>query len=265
MMQKIESVKNEQIKKINKLKQKKYRQQAGKYLLEGWHVIKEALINRPQEVEIILTVSDHLAVLRPYLRDHSWIVLEINDRVAEVLSDTVHTDGIFAVAKLPEFSETTLLNHENKPWLVLDQVQDPGNAGTMVRTADAAGFAGVIFSAGAIDPFNSKVVRSMQGSQFHLIVAQVHDLKAFLEIQRQQDYQIFGTLVDSSATDIRQIALANQQYVLMMGNEAHGLSTELAALADDNLYLPIFGQAESLNVAIAAAVLMYQLQMQVDL
>ena len=105
----------------------------------------------------------------------------------------------------------------------------------------------------------------MQGSQFHLIVAQVHDLKAFLEIQRQQDYQIFGTLVDSSATDIRQIALANQRYVLMMGNEAHGLSTELAALADDNLYLPIFGQAESLNVAIAAAVLMYQLQMQVDL
>lgn len=264
-MQKIESVKNEQIKKINKLKQKKYRQQEGKYLLEGWHVIKEALINQPQQVEIILTVADHLSELQPYLRNQSWLVFEINERVAEVLSDTVHTDGIFAVATLPDFSTAVLNAAEDKPWLVLDQVQDPGNAGTMVRTADAAGFAGVIFSAGAIDPFNSKVVRSMQGSQFHLIVAQVPNLLAWLTTQREAQYRIFGTLVDASATDIRQIALTDQHYVLMMGNEAHGLSSELATFADDNLYLPIFGQAESLNVAIAAAVLMYQLQMQLDL
>lgn len=264
-MQKIESVKNDQIKKINKLKQKKYRQQEGKYLLEGWHVIKEALVNQPKQVETILTMPDHLAELRPLLQDNSWIVIEINERVAEVLSDTVHTDGIFAVALLPKFSAEVLASVPSKPWLVLDQVQDPGNAGTMVRTADATGFAGVIFSAEAIDPFNSKVVRSMQGSQFHLIVAQVPDLVDFLDNQRQQGYRIFGTLVDNTATDIREIALTNQQYVLMMGNEAHGLSAELAAIADDNLYLPIFGQAESLNVAIAAAVLMYQLQMQVDL
>ncbi|WP_164506800.1 TrmH family RNA methyltransferase [Lapidilactobacillus bayanensis] len=264
-MQKIESVKNDQIKKINKLKQKKYRQQEGQYLLEGWHVIKEVLVNRPEDVELILTVPDHLAELRPFLKANSGAVIEINERVATVLSDTVHTDGIFAVAQLPGFSDETLLNHENKPWLVLDQVQDPGNAGTMVRTADAAGFAGVIFSAGAIDPFNSKVVRSMQGSQFHLVVAQVADLNHFLEMQRQQNYRIFGTLVDNQATDIRQITLSDQRYLLMMGNEAHGLSSELATIADDNLYLPIFGQAESLNVAIAAAVLMYQLQMQADL
>lgn len=259
-MQKIESTKNEQIKQINKLKQKKYRQQTQTYLLEGAHVIMEALNNRPEEILTILSVADHLTLVAPFADRFKLTLLEVSPQIAEVLSDTVNTDGLFAVAKLP--NATAISFDSDKPWLVLDCVADPGNAGTMVRTADAAGFAGVVFSDGAIDPFNSKVVRSMQGSQFHLQVIQLADLTRFLTTQREKGYRLFGTLVDEHATDIRQVKLVDQRYLLMMGNEAHGLSAELAELADDNLYLPIFGNAESLNVAIAAAVIMYQLQMQ---
>ncbi|MFD1466338.1 TrmH family RNA methyltransferase [Lapidilactobacillus mulanensis] len=259
-MQKIESTKNEQIKQINKLKQKKYRQQTNTYLLEGWHVIKEALTHQPAEILTLLMTNDHFEEVDPFLVNAKFAVLQISPQIAEILSDTVHTDGIFAVAKLPDPQKIEL--DIEKPWLVLDHIADPGNAGTMVRTADAAGYAGVVFSAGAIDPFNSKVVRAMQGSQFHLQVLQLDDLEAFLTAQRKKGYRLFGTLVDDSATDIREVTLKDQHYVLMMGNEAHGLSPELAEIANDNLYLPIFGNAESLNVAIAAAVIMYQLQMK---
>lgn len=259
-MQKIESPKNEQIKQIKKLQQKKYRQQQGRYLLEGWHSVKEALNNRPAQIKLLLVEADYLATVLPVAEKVSVDqVIEITPRVTEVLSETVHPEGVFAV--IANQAPITTDQAEPRPWLVLDRVQDPGNAGTMVRTADAAGFAGVVFSEGGIDPWNSKVVRSMQGSQFHLQVLQVPDLKTWLLNQRTAGYQLLGTLVDPQATDMRAFQPASGAYALVLGNEAHGMAPELAAEMDVNLYVPIFGHAESLNVAIAAAILMYQLQL----
>lgn len=260
-MQKIESPKNEQIKQLKKLQQKKYRQQQHRYLLEGWHSIKEALVNQPAQVSLLLAEADYLEVAAPYLTDFpEKNVIAINERVTEILSETVHPEGIFAVIEQSDVT-TPLATSPAKPWLVLDRVQDPGNAGTMVRTADAAGFAGVVFSAGGIDPWNSKVVRSMQGSQFHLQIVQVPDLAAWLVAQQQAGLQLIGTLVDPQATDMQSFHAQSGAYALVLGNEAHGMAPELAALMDVNLYVPILGKAESLNVAIAAAVLMYHLQL----
>lgn len=259
-MQKIESPKNEQIKQIKKLQQKKYRQQQGQYLLEGWHSIKEALNNRPEQIKLLLVEADYLPLVTALANQVSaGPTIEITARVTETLSETVHPEGVFAVIAKQETVVTSA--EQPQPWLVLDRVQDPGNAGTMVRTADAAGFAGVVFSEGGIDPWNSKVVRSMQGSQFHLQVLQVPDLKNWLLAQRTAGYQLLGTLVDPKATDMRAFQPASGAYALVLGNEAHGMAPELAAVMDVNLYVPIFGHAESLNVAIAAAILMYQLQL----
>ena len=265
-MQVIDSPKNDRIKTIRKLQQKKYREQTGSFLLEGWHSLKEALHAPTATVTVILAVAEHWPTIQAELvarpTDNAIEQFTISQRVAETLRSTTTTDGYFAVVKMPlentaETPATTL------PWLALDHVQDPGNAGTMVRTADAAGFAGVVFGEGSIDPWNSKTIRSMQGSEFHLPIVTTTDLGQWLAAKQADGYQLLGTLVDEQATDVRRCQLDSERYCLVMGNEAHGLRPELAAQMDDNLYLPIFGQAESLNVAIAAAILMYQLQLQV--
>ncbi len=263
----IDSPKNDRIKEIRKLQQKKYREQTGTFLLEGWHSLKEALHSDQATVLTILAIPAHWSTINTELAqsDVQSNVIElvtISQRVAEALRTTTTTDGYFAVLRLPQLDGPESDQLE-RPWLVLDHVQDPGNAGTMVRTADAAGFAGVVFSEGAIDPWNSKTIRSMQGSEFHLPVVTTADVAQWLQTKKAQGYRLLGTLVDQSATDIRQCHLDDPRYCLVMGNEAHGLTPSLATQMDMNLYLPIFGQAESLNVAIAAAVLMYQLQLQV--
>lgn len=258
-MQKITSPQNERIKQWRKLKQKKFRQRQQAYLLEGWHSLQEGIRYQPQQVAAVLCTPEQQSRILDLLpTDFAGELFLITSTVAKKLSQTVHSEDVFAVIRYQTKQKPI---SKRSPWLVLDHVQDPGNAGTMVRTADAAGFSGVVFSPGSIDPWNDKVVRAMQGSQFHIQIQQPDDITTWL-LQRQKDgYLLLGTLVNRQATDVRQLKLKQSRYVLIMGNEAHGLSSELAQLADQNLYLPIFGQAESLNVAVAAAVFMYHLQL----
>ncbi|XIF20324.1 MAG: RNA methyltransferase [Acetilactobacillus jinshanensis] len=142
-------------------------------------------------------------------------------------------------------------------WLLLDQVQDPGNIGTMVRTADAAGFSGVIFGKGTASPYNPKVVRAMQGSQFHLTLAR-GDLNDWIRDLIKNDVPVYGTVLDPQAVDYRKVNSADN-FGLVMGNEGNGMQKKLLNLTTKNLYIPIRGRAESLNVAVAAGILMFEL------
>ena len=142
-------------------------------------------------------------------------------------------------------------------WLLLDKIQDPGNVGTLVRTADAAGFKGVVFGEGTADAYSPKVVRAMQGSQFHLEVL-TGDLVEWTDALTANNLSVYGSQLNEAARSYREIE-SSTQFALIVGNEGQGMSDELAVKTTANLYIPIQGQAESLNVAIAGGILMFSL------
>lgn len=250
-MKEIRSTKNTLIKELKKLHRKKTRDEEGRYLIEGFHLVEEAIKNQAQ---IQLVLMDE----RGQREWGSWIEGQnlpetylVTTEVLGVLSDLPTPQGIIAVVAKEATSVTDLTGS----WILLDQVQDPGNVGTIIRTADAAGYSGVILGEGSADIYSTKVLRSMQGSNYHLPIIQ-GDLLAIIPQLQAAGSKVYGTELNKDAVDYR--SLKDQgDIALLLGNEGQGVSAELLALTDKNLYIPIIGQAESLNVAIAAGILMY--------
>ncbi|HIX02435.1 MAG TPA: RNA methyltransferase [Candidatus Ligilactobacillus excrementigallinarum] len=254
-MKVITSVNNSQVKAWSKLNTKKGRLNQKKYLLDGWHLVKEAIRTR-EPIETILVAPD-FKHLQEIAVPEGTDMIQITDNVVKHLSDTKHPQGIFAVIKIKDQVE---INPEDVSgaWLFMDNVQDPGNIGTMVRTADAAGFSGIVFGDGTADVYNPKIVRSMQGSQFHLKMV-TSSLDPWIETFKEQNKPVFGTELNPQARPYDQVG-KHSDFALIMGNEGNGMTKELLKKTSLNLYIPIVGQAESLNVAVAAGILMFQLK-----
>ncbi|WP_125761013.1 TrmH family RNA methyltransferase [Companilactobacillus hulinensis] len=251
-MKYIESKKNEDIKQINKLSSTKYIKKTGTYLIEGFHLVREADANNQEFVKVLVTDKNEEDRIAKKYRD---ITVGISDDIAESLSETKTPQGIFAVIKV---QNTEPLTEMKGQWVILDDVQDPGNVGTIVRTADAAGYAGVITSLNSADFYQPKVQRSMQGSQFHLPIYRM-DMQEALKIAKKSGLKVYGSEVNDRALPYNKLEKTDD-FALIMGNEAHGLNKNVLIQTDENIYIPILGKAESLNVAVAAGVLMYGLK-----
>ncbi|MDU8038578.1 MAG: RNA methyltransferase, partial [Streptococcus sp.] len=140
-------------------------------------------------------------------------------------------------------------------YLFLEDVQDPGNVGTMIRTADAAGFTGVIVSDKSADIYSLKTLRSMQGSHFHLPIYRM-PLVSFVEEAKKSNLPILATTLSRESKDYRELS-SLENFVLVMGNEGQGISSVMAESADQLVHIGMKGRAESLNVAVAAGILMF--------
>ncbi|WP_321384756.1 RNA methyltransferase [uncultured Enterococcus sp.] len=255
-MKEITSSKNEWIKAIKKLHRKKQREEMGQYLLEGFHLVEEA-INYSAAVEAILVTKRGLAEWQKWIEQQETEKLTlVSDEVMKSLSDLPTPQGIMAVVNMTSIEAEEQLDLTGS-WLALDQVQDPGNVGTMIRTADAAGFSGVIMGEGAADIYSTKVLRAMQGSHFHLPIIR-GELLPFIQKFKAQGSAVYGTELNEAAVPYSTVS-AQKNFLLIMGNEGNGVSEEVLAHTTENLYIPIKGKAESLNVAIAAGVLMFAL------
>jgi TrmH family RNA methyltransferase len=254
-MEKITSKANNRIKGWAKLATKKGRETSGTYLLDGWHLVQEA-INHSAKFRAIIVTEEKLAEHEADF-PAGVPVFVVPDDIAKVIGDTVTPQGIFAEITLPNKTFSPSYVHDGA-WLLLDKIQDPGNIGTMVRTADAAGFKGVVLGAGSADAFGPKVVRAMQGSQFHLEVLQ-GDLVEWTKALQDNGISVYGSLLNPEAKSLRDMD-REDNFGLIMGNEGQGMSDVLAAATSANLYIPIEGQAESLNVAVAAGILMFGLK-----
>lgn len=250
-MERIESTQNKQVKEWKKLLTKKGRNKQQKYLIEGSHLIEEAVKARNQ-IEVILIKEEKLDEYKDSYA--SFNVVIVTSEIADLLSDTVTNQGIFAVVNI--FEETEKIQGNN-PVLMLDEVQDPGNLGTLIRSADAAGFEGVIIGKGSVDLYNPKTLRSAQGSHFHLPVIHA-DLFEWLDLFKGKNIPVYGTAFDSQALSYREIRPVDS-FALIVGNEGNGVNPELLSQTAKNLYIPIKGEAESLNVAVAAGILMFSL------
>lgn len=248
-MKHIESIQNPKVKQWKKLLTKKERDKSGTFLVEGFHLVEEALKQSESVIEII--VSDKTGL--PARWDSGEIpVTIVNEEISNSLSETEAPQGIYAVCRQVQVDVP-----DAKTYLLIDAVQDPGNLGTMIRTADAAGIDTVVVGKGSVDVYNSKVLRSAQGSHFHLPIIR-GDLHDWIERLHEKNISVYGTALEgaSAYTDIS----TSESYGLLVGNEGNGVNKELLAKTTANLYIPIYGKSESLNVAVATGILLYFLK-----
>ena len=240
----ITSKANSVVKSTKKLHQKKYRKSV--YLIEGWHLFEEAVQAgvRIEKIFALESYRDQLAAFPQTV----WV----SEDILQDLADMQTPQGIVAVIQKEEVGLPDL--HQGK-FLFLEDVQDPGNVGTMIRTADAAGFTGVIVSDKSADIYSLKTLRSMQGSHFHLPIYRM-SLASFVEEAKKTAIPILATTLSKDSKDYRELSPL-EDFVLVMGNEGQGISSVMAESADQLVHIGMKGRAESLNVAIAAGILMF--------
>lgn len=248
-MEQISSLQNSHVKTWKKLQTRKGQQKAGRYLVEGFHLVEEALAQDGLVKELIY--SNH-AKISFSLDEAAYAVYEISPEISHAISDTKAEQGIFAVV---EMTEPLLMMLYGKRFLLVDAVQDPGNVGTLIRTADAAGYDAVVLGSGSADLYNPKVIRSAQGSHFHIPVIQANLLE-FISGLEEEGVPVIGALLDASATELDAIG-RKETLALVVGNEGAGISPAVRHRLSERVYIPIYGQSESLNVAVAAGILMY--------
>jgi TrmH family RNA methyltransferase len=206
------------------------------------------------EVFVTATAASRNADLVAEASERDVPVSTVTDRAADGLSETVTPQGIVAVCELLDVALSDALQ-EPKLVAVLVGVSDPGNAGTVTRVADSAGASAVIFAGDTVDPHNGKCVRASTGSVFHLPLARSRDTMAVFDACRAAGLRLVAA--DGHAkTDLTDADLS-QPTAWVFGSEAHGLDPEILAAVDEVVKVPIYGKAESLNLATAAAVCLY--------
>ena len=242
----ITSKANSVVKNAKKLHQKKYRKSA--YLIEGWHLFEEA-VQAGVTIEKIFALESYREQLVAFPQT-VWV----SEDILLDLADSQTPQGIVAVVQKEEVEQVDL--NQGK-FLFLEDVQEPGNVGTIIRTADAAGFTGVIVSDKSADIYSLKTLRSMQGSHFHLPIYRMSSQR-LLEGAKEADIPVLATTLSKDSVDYRELPPI-ENFVLVMGNEGQGISPLMAESADQLVHISMKGQAESLNVAVASGILIFHL------
>jgi TrmH family RNA methyltransferase len=245
-----------------KLIRRSGRDAAGLFLAEGRQAVVEALAD-PDGVREVLATEPAAAAHRDLLAATRVPVRLITEKAAAGLSETVTPQGLLAVCELRDVDAATLTARPPRLSVALAELADPGNAGTVLRTADACGAGVVVFGAGSADPYGGKAVRASAGSLFHVDVVRGAPLEEVLPALRRAGVTVLAAdgggeaALDEVAADGR---LAGP-VLWLFGNEARGVPPELAALVDLQVRIPMRGRAESLNLAAAAAICLYTTQL----
>ncbi|MFD1954352.1 TrmH family RNA methyltransferase [Paenibacillus thailandensis] len=249
----ITSIHNERVKQWASLLDKKYRDRTGQFLIEGIHLVKEALLAGAAIRAIVYDADRGVPLeLESFAGQGEWIAAS-----PAVMAKCTGTDSpppVFAAVDKPQRDDAALFA-ENSLVVVLDGVRDPGNVGTIIRGADAAGADAVVLGKGCVDLYNPKTVRSTMGSLFHLPVVEA-DLAELLPQAKARGIKLVGTSLQARHTcysyDWKQPSW------MLFGSENDGLSPSSLEAVDEAVIIPMKGKAESLNVAMAATVLLYE-------
>ena len=238
----ITSVHNEHIKELVKLKEKKYRDESNTFLVETKHLVLEAykagLIK-----ELILEQDEIFPLDVP--------ITYVSKEVLKKLSSVESPSKVMAVVNKREVENTY-----GEKVLILDRIQDPGNLGTIIRSAVAFNIKTIICSPDTVDFYNPKVVRASQGMMFHIPIL-VKDTKEVINELRNNDYKIVGTKV-TNGKDVRTASIYSH-FALIIGNEGQGISKEIDEMCDEYLYIKMNENCESLNASVAASILLYEI------
>lgn len=239
----ITSLENNKIKEYAKLKQKKYRDLLNKFIIEGEHLVEEAL-----KANFLLDVL----VLDSYNYEIDFEVTKVSKEILKRLTDLDNPSPVIGICKKIEFNDI-----KTNKTLVLDGIQDPGNLGTIIRTSKAFCIDRVLLSEDSVDLYNSKVLRATQGIIFHLPVIRCDIIKE-IKILKNKSITIYGTDV-VNGVDVRTISNnAKSKFCIIMGNEGQGIREKTKTLVDKNLYINMDSTVESLNVSIATSIILYE-------
>ncbi len=243
-----------------KLAKRDARSETGLFLLEGPQAVSEALAYRPEllvELFVTPTALDRYQDLGRAAREADLEIEFVTEQVLEAMADTVTPQGVIAVCRQFPTSLKDILGAEPKLIAILEEVRDPGNAGTIIRAADSAGADAVILTGRSVDLYNPKVVRATTGSLFHVPVAVMPELDAVLQRVRAEGLQVLAADIKGEDLLAARGSLAAPT-AWLFGNEARGLTDEQLAMADRAITVPIYGKAESMNLATAASVCLYE-------
>lgn len=252
-LQEITSIHNPKVKLWSQLLTKRGREAQGKFILEGVHLVREAL-QANVELEVILFSLDK-GYPTELPTDITSEIIGVSDAVLAKCSDTQTPQGVLAVALKPMWSKEPLWEQVNGLVVVIDGIQDPGNLGTIIRSADAVGANGIVLGKGTVDLYNPKTIRSTMGSLFHLPILE-YDLHELLPFAREKGIQLVGTSLQAEQS-CYELNLTKATWFIV-GNEGSGVNTELLQYVGQPVIIPMRGKAESLNVAMAATVLLFE-------
>ncbi|WP_324824646.1 RNA methyltransferase [Sinanaerobacter sp. ZZT-01] len=265
MRKNIESANNAIFKTALGLQKKKQRESLSQYMIEGPNLIREALENRAELLRIFVRIdeekrSPELEGLLNEIQRQGIDIYFLSRKLFEKLGETITPQGILGVVKKPNYTEEDFFHplscQANGNMLVLDRLQDPGNLGTILRTADAAGFQGVILCKGTGDVFAPKVVRSAAGALFRLPLFFTNSAEETISYLHKYEKRILAATMQNSQVYYKVNLCGN--IGLIIGNEGNGICQELIDAADETICIPMMKSTESLNAAVAAGILIYE-------
>lgn len=247
MINYIESNQNKIIKQINALKLKKERDKTGLFIAEGERLVKD-----------IGSLVKYVVISQDYTEDISQFdkVYCVSKNLFNKISDTVNPQGIMAVCEIKDYDINEAFKKENPFLIVLEDITDPGNMGTIIRTCDAGGVDGIILSKGCVDIYNPKVVRSTMGSLFHLPIYRNQSIENILDKCKESNIITISAHLKGTTTPYN--VDLTKGCAILIGNEARGLKDSTAEQTNTLVKIPMPGKAESMNAAIAAGILIYE-------
>ena len=285
-MQVISSKDNEVIKNVKKLKEKKYRDLSNSYIIEGIKLVKEAIAEKAKIKQIIMCedYTDNVELDKDTLYDIAkYNVVYVTRNIINLITDVKTPQGIIAVVEKKEsntFSDSKeenllqkdlkgntkefvmgdnknidMVDYSQDIIIALDDIQDPGNLGTILRTVDSANLKQIILSKNCADPYSPKVVRSTMGGIFRINILEVEDLKQELVKAQKNGFKVMVTSLD---TENSVYDVDYNKKVIIIGNEANGVSEEIQNIANEKVKIPMLGKTESLNASVAAGIMIYE-------
>lgn len=255
-MQTITSKDNELIKHIRKLKDKKYRDESNEYVVEGVKLVEEAVKEKAKIKQIIVcedTTRTYEIPTHIMLEIAKYECISVSDKIFNIITQVTNPQGIMAI--IEKNAQNAKIDYTQDIIVVLDDVQDPGNLGTILRTVDSIGLNQIIVSKGTADAFNSKVVRSTMGAIFRIKIIEVENLAQAIKEMRKHHFKLMVTSLQTK-NSIYDIDFYKK--IIVIGNEANGVSKEIQDMADEKAKIPMLGRTESLNASVAAGVVMYE-------
>ena len=250
-MRKITSKDNKIVKLCEQLAQKKHRDKLALYLIEGENLVEEAVKNGAG-IQTVLVREGYSGKLSG-LEEEAF---ELDARLFDKLAQTETSQGIIAIVNKPQISREQFIGDAGGNFVVLDRLQDPGNIGTILRTADAAGYKLAVVMKGTADVFSPKVVRAATGSLFRMPVVFMDSEEELLEFTSAAGKKLVATCFD---TDLYYYDVnLKENIALIIGNEGNGISETLIESSDVKIKIPMHGNIESLNASVAAGILMYE-------
>ena len=255
-MQVITSKDNELVKHIRKLKDKKYRDESNEYIIEGTNLIEEAVKEKAKIKKVIIcenTTKTYELPTNIRLEIAKYECIYISEKIFNLITQVTNPQGIMAIVE--KTTKEDEIDYTQDLIVMLDDIQDPGNLGTILRTIDSIGLKQIIVSKETADAFNPKVVRSTMGAIFRIKIIESENLIDTIKNIKKHHFKL---IVTSLQTDNTIYDINYNKKIIVIGNEGNGVSKEIQDMADEKIKIPMLGKTESLNASVATGIVLYE-------